>query len=205
MKNLDQKLKTKYDNATSQVATSLKSVETITEDDARKIIQRYTAVFEGNFLSWMSGASITARSVVSRFAADENLWVELKYDHPAMLRNFAVSCNAEPSKEDFKYMHEEIQNTRNMVSELSGLKNICLMGTLENTSAAFIPYMAELGKKLGCTDFTYTDVHGEADIEHANQFLEALSDEQNQGYGSAEQDIDNTIEQTLKLLNKIFV
>jgi hypothetical protein len=152
----------------------------------------------------MGGASISARSVVSKFATDENLWVEIRDDHPSMLRDFAKCTKAEPNAEDFQYTHNEVMKIRNLVSELSGVKNIALMATLENTSASFIPYLAELAKRLGCKNLTYTDIHGEADVEHADQFLEALSDEQNLGYQNTEKEIDETISLTLDLLKKIF-
>lgn len=204
MDSIDPILRKKFEGATHEVAGFLRPVEQLAAEEGRKVIQRYVAVFEGNFLSWMSGGSIAARSLGARYAADENLLVELRDNHPGMLRGFAVSCAAEPEREDYAYMQKDIAIIRNMTKELSGLKNICLMGVLENTSAAFVPYLAELGKKLGCEDFTYTNVHGEADIQHANQFLEALTDEQMHGYVSSEKDIDSTIQLTLQLLKRIF-
>jgi len=204
MYKIDENLKKKLASATASAKTFLKPLDGASDDIARKTIKRYTAAIEGNFLAWMGGASISARSVVSKFAADENLWVEIRDDHPSMLRNFAKCAKAEPDAEDFQYVHDEVMKIRNLVGELSGVKNITLMAALENTSASFIPYLAELAKKLGCTDLTYTDVHGEADIEHANQFLEALSDEQKLGYQNAEKEIDDTLALTLGLLKKIF-
>ncbi len=50
---------------------------------------------------------------------------------------------------------------------------------LENTSPEFVPYLKELGKKVGCKDFTYTDVHGEADITHAQELYRGLVEEMN--------------------------
>ena len=204
MRKVDENLKKKLANATVSVKNFLRPLSSLSDDDVRKVIRRYTAAIEGNFLAWMGGASISARSVVSKFAADENLWVEIRDDHPSMLRNFAKCTKTEPDAEDFQYVHSEVMKIRNLVGELSGVKNIALIATLENTSTSFIPYLAELAKRLGCTDLTYTDIHGEADIEHANQFLEALSDEQNQGYQSAEKEIDDTLALTLGLLKKIF-
>ena len=204
MHKIDEKLRMKLAKATTDAKSFLRPSEGISDDEARKIIKRYAAAIEGNFLAWMGGASISARSVVSKFAADENLWVEIRDDHPSMLRNFAKCAKAEPDAQDFQYVHNEVKAIRNLVGELSGVKNIALMAALENTSASFIPYLAELAKRLGCTDLTYTDVHGEADIEHANQFLEALSDEQELGYQNSEKEIDDTLALTLGLLKKIF-
>ena len=151
------------------------------------------------------GGTISARSVISKFAVDENLWVEIKDNHPGMLRKFAKNCNAEPNSEDFRYVENEVNAVREIVADLSGIKTITLMATLENTSTAFVPFLAQIGKKLGCKDFTYTDIHGEADIEHADQFLESLTDEQSLGYQNSSKEINNTIKTTLVLLRKIFV
>lgn len=204
MNKIDPQLKAKMSKATSEVNNFLPAIEKVSKQQATKIIQRYTASIEGNFLSWMGGASISARSVLSKFAADENLWVEIKDNHPGMLRRFAQDCKAEPNSEDYRYAEKEVNEVRRIVADLSGIKTITLMATLENTSSAFIPFLAELGKKVGCTNFTYTDVHGEADIEHANQFLEALTDEQSLGYQNPEKEIDTTIRTTLVLLKKLF-
>ena len=51
------------------------------------------------------------------------------------------------------------------------------MAAVENTSLGFIPYLAELAKLRGSEDLEYTDIHGEADIEHAKQFVWALEHE----------------------------
>lgn len=201
---IDEKLRDKFAYATASVRDLLRPADGLTDDEARTIIKRYVAAIEGNFLAWMGGASVAARSVVSKFAADENLWVETKDDHPGMLRAFAVAAQAEPDAEDFQYIGNEVTHMRGLVSELSGLKNIAVMATLENTSVAFIPYLAALASRLGAKGLTYTDVHGEADVAHADQFLEALSDEQQRGYQNPEQEIDQAIAQTTELLKMIF-
>ncbi len=204
MHKIDSILKDKMKKATNEVASFLLNTKKLNKEQEKKIIQRYTAAIEGNFLSWMGAGSISSRSVISKFAVDENLWVEIKDNHPGMLRKFSKDCGAEPNSEDFRYVEKEVNIVRNQVAELSGVKVITLMATLENTSNVFIPFLAELGSKLGCMDFTYTDVHGEADVEHANQFLEALTDEQKLGYEDAGKDIDNTIKITVNMLKRIF-
>ena len=204
MHEIDPILKEKMSKATNEVRSLLPDLNKISKEQAIKIIQRYVAAIEGNFLSWMGGASISASSVISKFAVDENLWVEIKDNHPGMLRKFAKDCNAEPNSEDFRYVEKEVNSVRKLVAELSGVKAIALMASLENTSSAFVPFLASLGKKLGCKDFTYTGVHGEADIEHANQFLEALSAEKNLGYINSDKDIDESIKTALVLIKKIF-
>lgn len=205
MHTIDSQLKEKIVKVTEEVKNLLPKASELTNEQARKIIQRYTAAIEGNFLSWMSGATISVSSIISKFAVDENLWVEIKDNHPGILRLFAQQVNAEPNSEDYRYVQKELNAVREIVAELSGIKTIALMAVLENTSATFIPFLAELGKRLGAKDFTYTDVHGEADIEHANQFLEALTDEKSLGYINPDKSIDEAINLTIALLRKIFI
>src|SRR3989344_1817490 len=173
MESLEQQI----EQTTEQVVACLKPVSEIDGNQARTILRRYVAAIEPNFLAWMSAAAISARSPYGKYAAEENLWVEIRDNHPGMLRNFAKECTAEPDANDFQAVQTEVNSIRQITAELSGLRNLVLMMLLENTSSAFVPYLAEIGKKLGAKDFTYTDVHGEADIEHANQFLRAVNDE----------------------------
>lgn len=172
-------------------------------DVARKILQRYSAAIEGNFVAWMGATVITARSVQGRYAASENLWVEMKDDHAGMLRAFAKNAGAEPNVEDYQYVDAAVQSARQMVAEMSGLKNLALMAVLENTSAAFIPWLASLAKQLGATDFTYTDVHGEADIMHADQFAWALEHESEQ-HERAKESVRDAVDVTVKFLSVLF-
>ncbi len=201
---IDKSLASIFSHVTNQVAGLLKSIDSVSQDEAETMIRRYTAAIEGNFLAWMAAAAISGRSIVSRFAAEENLWVEIKDDHPGMLHHFAKATHAEPNIEDFGYVQDEVDALRKMTSELSGLKNITLMAALENTSAAFIPYLAGLAKRCGAQDLTYTNIHGEADIKHANQFLEALTEEQKMKYENPKQDIDEAITLSFSLLKKVF-
>ncbi|MBS3081229.1 hypothetical protein J4221_07195 [Candidatus Pacearchaeota archaeon] len=64
-----------------------------------------------------------------------------------------------------------------LFSNDNGLTNVTVAATLENTSLEFIPYLAKLGKRLECKDFGYTDVHGEADIKHAQELYRGLVEE----------------------------
>ncbi len=186
------------------VTTLLQPLDSLNEEDQRKILKRYCAAMEGNFISWMAGASISSRSVQGKHASDENLWEELTQDHPSMLRKLAKESGCEPEPQDHTYIENEVQEIRRMVAEMSGLKSLALMTFLENTSVVFIPYLSQLAEDLGCSDTTYTDLHGEADLEHAEQFQEALGYECQQKYLRPQEDIEAVAKITLKLLEKIF-
>ncbi|MEK6825486.1 MAG: iron-containing redox enzyme family protein [Nanoarchaeota archaeon] len=169
------KLREKFIAATQAVKALLP--QNVTKEQAKEIIARYTAAFEGNFVAWMAASAIAAQTVQGRYAAEENIEVEMRDNHPGMLRKFSQSSNAAPSKEHYEEISKNIEEIRTLVGELNGVKSIALMTYLENTSAVFIPYLAQLAKRLGCIDFTYTDVHGVADVDHADQFLWALQHE----------------------------
>lgn len=144
---------------------------------AARIIRRYTAAIEGNFVAWMGAAAISARSVQGRYAASENLWVEMKDDHAGMLHDFARAAHALPDAEDYEYVDKAVGKVRSLVAEMSGLKNLTLMAALENTSAEFIPLLEEFARKQGSTNLKYTIMHGEADKDHAQQFSWAVEHE----------------------------
>lgn len=200
---IDNGIKMKVDELKEVVHNFLPSPDQLSEQECREILQRYVAAIQGNFVNWMAGATVSARSLQSRFAAEENIYVEIRDNHPEMLRNFAIATSAEPTLEHFHFVLPEVNMVNAMVSEMSGAKSIMLMAILENTSAVFIPFLAAIAKKLGSNELIYTDVHGEADIDHANQFLWALSYEKNH-YPDSDMQMQLACNTSLQLLKKIF-
>lgn len=196
-------IKAKILRLQTEVHAFLPSLDQLAPEQCRTIIQKYVAAIQGNFVNWMAAAAVSGRSVQARFAAEENIYVEMRDDHPGMLRRFAVAAHAEPTAEQYTAVEPLVQEVRVMVAEMSGAKNTALMGALESTSAEFIPFLAALAKKLGSSDFQYTDIHGEADVEHADQFLWALSHEQKH-YPDFDTQFDVSLAVTLRLLRTIF-
>jgi hypothetical protein len=175
----------------------------MTPQSAQRLIRRYTAAIEGNFVAWMGATAISARSIQGRYAASENLWVEMKDDHAGMLHAFARDAQALPSAEDFAYVEEVVEHVRGVVAEMSGLKNLTLMAILENTSAEFIPLLESLAKSLGSTNLKYTLIHGEADIVHADQFSWAVEYEKAH-YENPQKEIADATNMTIRFLERIF-
>lgn len=200
---IDLTIKYKIDTITKNVQEFLLPVDQISEEGARKILGKYTAAIEGNFVNWMAAAAVSSRSVQSRFAAEENIYVEMKDDHPGMLRSFVRSAGAEPTIDNYQAIYGAVNSIRRLVSQMSGAENIALMAILENSSAVFIPFLADLVKKLGSTNLFYTDVHGVADIKHADQFVWALTYEK-EHYPDFDLRIDKTGKTVLELLKEIF-
>lgn len=193
MKSVDSQLQKQFLDATEEIKNKLPQADRLSLDECRAVIQRYAAAIEGNFIAWMGAAEISARSIEGRFAAGENLFVELKDDHAGMLHEFARSAHSLPQEEHFEAVHSVVDEVRQMVGEMSGIKTLTLMAMLETSSCVFVPWLAQLAKKCGSTNLKYIDVHGEADVAHAERFLLAVDCERAHHTASASQ-IANALE-----------
>jgi hypothetical protein len=190
-------------HSAAEVARLLCDIKTITPEGARRIVARYTAAVEGNFVAWMGAAVVTARSLQGRYASAENLFVEIRDDHASMLHAFSATAQALPDKDHFVHIEHDVLAIRAMVSEMSGIKNLALMAALENLSAVFIPYLQSLAVICGSDNIAYTMIHGEADVKHADQFLWALAEECTH-HNDPLPMVDDALTKTTKLLKTIF-
>src|SRR5271154_4658798 len=75
---------------------SLPPTGQLSADERRGIIARYSSVLEGNFIYWMTGAFLAARSEEARSIIRGNLLEEVRDSHPLMLRKFAMAAHAAP-------------------------------------------------------------------------------------------------------------
>ena len=188
--------------AEQEVRAFLAAPETLSPEQSRDIIARYTAAIAGNFVPWMAAASVSVRSLQARFACEENITQEMHGDHPGLLETFARGANAEPTAQDHTAVADAVQNIRTLVHEMNGLKLLTLMACLERTSNGFIPFLADLAHERNSREFTYTNVHGLADAKHAEQFLWALSFEQNE-YEDAPRIVEETVRRCVTFLRTI--
>ncbi|PIR44465.1 MAG: hypothetical protein COV10_04395 [Candidatus Vogelbacteria bacterium CG10_big_fil_rev_8_21_14_0_10_51_16] len=189
--------------AEEALKTLLPLPNTLTTSQAQAIIRRYTACILGNFIPWMASASLSARSLKARQVAEANLYDEVRDDHPAMLRRFAVSAQVFPDGREFAETETIIEPMAVMVREMHGLKTVTLMATLERTSALFIPLLASLSKQCGGRKLTYTEVHGEADVAHALEFTRGLIAEAEE-YDQPTEAIKAVFEMATRFLEQIF-
>ena len=79
------------EQAIDDLLATLPDPERLSAEQRRGIIARYTAVLEGNFIYWMTGAYISAGSDEARAKIMDNLREEVRDSHPGMMRRFAVS------------------------------------------------------------------------------------------------------------------
>jgi hypothetical protein len=149
----------------------------LSTDQRRGIIARYTAVLEGNFIYWMTGAYLAVGSEEARSIILENLHEEVRDSHPAMLRKFAIAAKAVPTDSDTLAVNRELTNVRLFVGLLSGVRTVLMMTFFEQFIQRFMAFLAELAQKQGSAEFEYTDVHGICDVAHTEGLFRALTTE----------------------------
>jgi hypothetical protein len=155
----------------------LPNPEQVSGNARRGIIARYTAVLEGNFIYWMTGAYLSVASTEAHGIIQDNLHEEVRDNHPGMLRKFAIAANAVPTDSDALAVHRDLQNVRLFVAQLSGVKIVLMMAFFEGFITRFMPYLADLAQRQGSAEREYTDVHGVGDIVHTHELFRALEAE----------------------------
>ena len=140
----------------------------------RAVIARYTAVLEGNFIYWMTGAYISVRSAEAREKILENLHEEVRDSHPNMMRKFALAAHAAPTEVDAAVVYQKLTDVRLFIGRLSPVPILTTMAFFEGFIQRFMPYLADLAKRQGSSEMEYTDVHGVCDITHTEELYNAL-------------------------------
>jgi len=92
-------------------------------EQRRAIIARYTSVLEGNFIYWMTAASIAAKADAVRPILGENLFEEVRDAHPLMMRKFAVLAHAYPNDKDALSVDAELTAVRLFLGKLQGVQS----------------------------------------------------------------------------------
>lgn len=164
-------------HAIDELLTALPDTKQLSDDERRGIIARYTAVLEGNFIYWMTGAFLAVASDKARRIILENLREEVRDSHPRMLRTFALCAHAAPTDTDAYAVYRDLTNVRLFVGRLSACRIITMMAFFEGFIQRFMPYLAELARAQGSSEFEYTDVHGVCDVVHTQELFNALEAE----------------------------
>jgi len=163
--------------AIDALLTSLPNPEHASADQRRGIITRYSAVLEGNFIYWMTGAYLAVKSEPARAIILENLHEEVRDCHPGMLRRFALAAHAVPTDLDAMAVYEELTKVRLFVGRLSAVPIVVMMAFFEGFIQKFMALLAELAAGQGSLEREYTDVHGVCDIAHTDGLFRALQAE----------------------------
>lgn len=168
---------------------SLPDPKKLTADQRRGIIARYTAVLEGNFIYWMTGAYLSVKSEEARSEIIENLLEEVRDSHPAMLRRFALAAHAVPTDSDALAVYRDLTNVRLFVGRLSAVRIVVMMAFFEGFIQKFMSFLAELAGDQGSSEMEYTDVHGVCDIAHTQGLFHALEAEMSLNPPESETDL----------------
>jgi hypothetical protein len=157
--------------------SSFPSADGLPAAGRREIIARYSAVLEGNFIYWMTGAYIAAKSNEARSIILDNLLEEVRDSHPAMLRRFTMAAQADPNDSDARAVHPNLSKVRLFVGRLSPAPIVTMMAFFEGFIQRFMPYLADLARRQGSEEQEYTDVHSGCDIVHSQELYRALEAE----------------------------
>lgn len=176
-------------NMIEELIASLPAPSTLTSDERRGIIARYSAVLEGNFIYWMTAALIAVKTEEAREELIENLHEEVKDAHPAMLRRFAIAAHAYPTDADAMAVNDDLNRVRVFLGRLSAVQSLVTMAFFEGFIQRFMGYLAGLAAAQGSKDMEYTDVHGVCDVAHTEGLFRALSAENAVNPGQSGQDL----------------
>src|SRR5258708_36963001 len=109
------------DSVVDDILASLPRVDRLSVSERRGIIARYTAVLEGNFIYWKTGAYLSGGSDLARSIILENLQEEGRDCHPGMLRRFATSAHAVPTDTDALAVSRSLSRVRLFIGRLSAV------------------------------------------------------------------------------------
>ncbi|HXD75606.1 MAG TPA: iron-containing redox enzyme family protein [Vicinamibacterales bacterium] len=163
--------------AIDDLLTSLPGPDELSAGQRRGIIARYTAVLEGNFIYWMTGALLAAGSDEARAKIVDNLREEVRDCHPGMMRRFAIAANAVPTDTDAQAVYRSLMDVRSFIGRLEPVPITVMMAFFEGFICQFMPYLAGLAQRQGSSEMEYTDVHGVCDITHTQELYRALDAE----------------------------
>jgi len=161
--------------AADELLASFPDPEHLSADQRRGIIARYTAVLEGNFIYWMTGAYLAVGSEEARSIILDNLREEVRDCHPGMLRKFAMAAHAVPTDSDALAVYRDLTKVRLFVGRPSGVQIVLMMAFFEGFIQRFMPFLADLARRQGSAEQEYTDVHGVCDVSHTQELFRALA------------------------------
>ena len=198
-------IQAEIDRAIEGLLALLPNPEQLSTAERRGIIARYTAVLEGNFIYWMTGAYIAVGSDSARAKIMDNLREEVRDCHPGMMRRFALAANAIPTDADAQAVHRNLMNVRLFIGRLTPVPIVVSMAFFEGFIQRFMPYLADLAQRQGSAEMEYTDVHGVCDITHTQELFRALEAEMALEPQTPEQEMFEGVQLLRTLIQNIVV
>src|SRR5437868_9871168 len=134
-------VKQRLHHVSEELIASLPAIEELSPSQRRGMIARYSAVLEGNFIYWMTGAYLAAKSEEARSIIEENLLTEVRDSHPRMLRTFAMAARAVPSDSDALAVYPQLTAVRLFIGRLSTVPILAMMAFFEGFIQQFMAYL----------------------------------------------------------------
>ena len=172
---VDPAIRARINSMIEDLIRSLPNPKTLTSEERRALIARYSSVLEGNFIYWMTATLLSVHSEEAKPILLENLHEEVRDAHPAMLRRFTIAAHAFPTESDAEIVNDDLTKVRLFLGKLSGVQSVLTMALFEGFIQRFMGYLADLAKAQGSEDMEYTDVHGVCDIAHTEGLFCALA------------------------------
>ena len=191
------------DRAIEDLLASLPDPGQLSAEERRGILARYTAVLEGNFIYWMTGAYFSVGSDEARAKILDNLREEVRDCHPGMMRRFAIAAHAIPTDADAQAVYRNLMNVRLFIGRLSAVPTVVTMAFFEGFIQRFMPYLAELAQRQGSSEMEYTDVHGVCDVTHTQELFRALEAEMTLNQPMPEKEMFEGVELLRTLIQNI--
>jgi hypothetical protein len=209
---LYQELEQKIKLATGKVVGSLPGLESITQDEAKRIIGRYSLAFAEKFVYWLTVAKSEMVSDEARGIIESNIGDEVYGDHTNMLLDFAGSLGAKTTGKDYDdfnlYNSEmlEMISKRGNRDESRGLRVVTHIAMVESVLSQTMGYLEGIaGKLTEDTHLTYTQVHSENDPHHTTMFLNVIYLEMKQKGISTFEMIDEAIAHSVNYFKGIYL
>jgi DNA-binding transcriptional ArsR family regulator len=196
-------IQARIEETIEDLLASLPAPGQLSTQERRGIIARYTAVLEGNFIYWMTGALLSVGSNEARAKILENLREEVRDCHPGMMRRFALAADAVPTEADAAAVYRNLMNVRLFVGHLSPVPIVVTMAFFEGFIQRFMAYLAELAERQGSAEMEYTDVHGVCDVTHTQELFRALDAEMALTPGVTDRDMFEGVELLRTLIQNI--
>lgn len=166
------------DASIARVDQMLPDIDQMTNEQLAAVLLTYRYTIEPVFIPWLAAAWGQCSSEAAKHASWDNLDCEMRDDHPKMLRDFTAPLEGtyqHPRQAIARCGALSVRVGREIATD--AVSGLFVMALLENLSLTFIEWMRGAAKRLYLTDLTYLNVHGEADIAHANEFVRATDTE----------------------------
>ncbi len=170
-------LEKRIDKLSRSINVLRTDIEEMEVPELKGILGRYAAAFTGFFSYWVAASKEAVKTPHAKKLLGKNLLEEIEGNHPQMLFDFVRSAGVLPEAKDFQDIDKEVRHLNKVFASLSPVKAAIITAVLEATAVDDMKYLAAIAKKLGSKNFTYTTVHGELDLEHTEELLQATESE----------------------------